>query len=474
MAIKDKPVDEQRKIVEEMCAEMESRGTKVNKPQVCAMMGLVYNQVYGTEEAADETPAKAADPPGDDLMSRIREDAAKVNGPVDLDGPEESKAEESAEPDPEPAGAPEAPVGEADAPEPPAPETTDAPPEEDPLADLAAAAAKAEAPAPAKERAEVPADDFMSMLDDLRNLEVSGSSEGRLRVLASANKAEPAHTASVACLGAGYLARMGPLNMVEKKGLRTVDPDKPHLIQSKLYRSIYDHIVECSPPKPNFQKWLEITTLADVDTLLFGLYAATYRGRNRYPVRCPHCGHQNMVEASPAELVKVENDEVRDRVTRIARSAGTYEDLKEISLLGKQARVSLPEAKLVVTLSMPSLARHLDVTRQVPREDMEEVYQHMVWIREIHVLDPVESKAAGRPVFQSYNALKDMVTLLAVNMRDDDEEIKLYNEIESLADDTRVKYRVGGFNCAGIGCGRGIEPTEVDLARSLFTRLMRA
>ena len=363
MSIKDKSPDEQRAAVEEMMEEMKSRNLPADKARICKMISLNAAELYPDEyggfvEKSEEEPKKDEKKEAPSLQDRMRAES-EARGDMPAPDPDKEEAESAAQPQvqPEPVEQTEQPAASEPA-KPAAPIPTGALSQEEALEELKQGMEKLqqqhaqekqggteEPPAEAKREEsdpkvpdveELPNEDFMGMLENLSEIDVSESPDGKLRVMSDLRNRAPSQTTSVVCVGSGYTASMAPLTMQDKSALKSVK-NTALAVHEKLYQLIYNRIEECSPPKPTYKNWLEMTAIMDVDTLLFGLYASSYRGSHRYPVNCGECGHTNQVEATPAQLVKTFDEETRDTVREIRLQVGHLRRFEDLLHRGQHA-----------------------------------------------------------------------------------------------------------------------------------------
>lgn len=83
------------------------------------------------------------------------------------------------------------------------------------------------------------------------------------------------------------------------------------------YRIIYDHVVDAN--KAEFEIWLKQIPFADLPHLYFALYMATFNGSNFINNSCPHCNQPFIQDMDFSDMVKYEDDEVKEKVNKILR-----------------------------------------------------------------------------------------------------------------------------------------------------------
>jgi hypothetical protein len=101
----------------------------------------------------------------------------------------------------------------------------------------------------------------------------------------------------------------------------------------KMLLHIFNHIESMSIGKLTFDSWLKITSEKDFDTLVYGLYCATYPKEADYKINCPHCNKENTVKMSKESLIEVKDPKVFDVVRSIVdRKLSPSELIKHSSL----------------------------------------------------------------------------------------------------------------------------------------------
>ena len=81
---------------------------------------------------------------------------------------------------------------------------------------------------------------------------------------------------SVMALKSGYRAAMGALTNNDKAAMRNLSGSEIEQ-NEKLLRIVHRKIMENSTgERLSFEEWTSITAEADFETLLFGIYAATF------------------------------------------------------------------------------------------------------------------------------------------------------------------------------------------------------
>lgn len=324
---------------------------------------------------------------------------------------------------------------------------------------------------PKEESVEIPNNDFFDMVDDLEKLEVGeGSAFGELAYDRFLNARKP--STAVVCLSSAYSAHMIAISLAARSALRN-STTSAHDATRKLYETIYNHIQESAPKKPDFDTWLSMTAMLDINTLVYGIYAMTYKESNEYTIKCNSCKHDNKIGIAPHDLIYVQDPDIKLRVLDIIGKVNSFKELKGNSIVGKLKRIKLRDSKMIVDMHMPSLADHLITLKRFNPETMKD-YQAAIelstFIKTVMIYDEELSTANGRPIFQPVTNRDRIVNLIASVSSESDEKA-LTTAMDDDFKKYTIEYKIPQFSCGGIGCGKPIGPIPVDLVSMLFTRL---
>jgi hypothetical protein len=163
----------------------------------------------------------------------------------------------------------------------------------------------------------------------------------------------------IAALQSGYTAEMGALAFEDISRIQASAVDA-HAARIKLLRTLHARIQEFSCGQVKFQDWLKVTAQGDYDTLMYGLYAATYPGENEFDVRCRHCGHDNKVIVDVGQLARVESDDVYAEIRKLLDPKTDFKGAIQNSLVGRTVQRKLPQSGIIAEIRNPSIQDYLD------------------------------------------------------------------------------------------------------------------
>ena len=477
--------DQNKEMIQTLARSYEKRGEKISERELCERFKLDYDETFA-ETKADE-PSK---PDGD--VSDPEDAVAEASSDSGSDAEPDAKPEPDADDErPEVEESNEAPGGSGDPPvlqnqkviNRPDPKDTPSKAYErisEQIADRRPDVVKDEAENPFRNLAKTGAvggpplskdvedPDYMELLGDITKLEVHDNTLRKLSVLQEGGG--PKATEVVVCLSSAYTANISSMTLADKSALRNTTATNYEATR-KLYEIIYNRIESSVPAKPPFKKWMEMTALSDLDVLVYGLYAASYKGENEFTVTCQSCKHENKVNLPPSSLIQVKDDAVHNRIVEVTRHNDASEIANETQI-GKVRRILLKKSGMVMDIVTPSFVDHLNLISKEPRQEMADIYQYMLFTKSLYLLDKVASKEAGKPIFVQYSSPQEILNILSSRIHDEGDEKHIREEVSSQMDKYTVEFQIPEFQCAGVSCGKSIGPVEVDLRQVLFTRLV--
>ena len=163
----------------------------------------------------------------------------------------------------------------------------------------------------------------------------------------------------VAALQSGYTAEMSALSFEDTNRIQASAVDA-YTARVKLLRTVHSKINALSCGHMKFDNWLKQTAYGDYDTIMYGLYAATYPGENEFDVNCRHCGKPNKVAVEVGQLARIESDDVYAEIRKLLDPSTDFKGAISNSLVGRKEQRRLPESGIVVEISNSSIQDHLD------------------------------------------------------------------------------------------------------------------
>ena len=277
----------------------------------------------------------------------------------------------------------------------------------------------------------------------------------------------------IAALQSGYTAEIGPLAFEDISRIQSSALDA-HAARMKLLKTLHSRIQDFSCGPIGFQNWLKQTAQGDYDTLMYGLYAATYPGENDFDVRCRHYGHDNKITVDVAQLARVESDDVYAEIRRLLDPKTDFKGAIQNSLVGRVVQRKLPESGIVVDIRNPSMQEYLDgvqwfvnaqdkTTGALPADIAGAEVIRTLSMYVPRMLVPVKGGSQYLPVTDQM-ARANLIGRLS---RADGQA--LTDAVDAETKKLEVSYSLPAYNCAA--CGKKNEDLFLDFEALLFIKL---
>ena len=280
-------------------------------------------------------------------------------------------------------------------------------------------------------------------------------------------------TFKVASLQSGYTAEIGALAFEDINRIQASAVDA-HAARMKLLKTLHSRILQFSCGAIKFQDWLKQTANGDYDTLMYGLYAATYPGENEFDTRCRHCGHENKVTVDVNQMARVESDDVYGEIRKLLDPKTDFKGAIQNSLVGRTVKRKLPRSGIIVDIRNPSIQDYLDgvqwfvasqdkSTGSLPPEKAgsEVIRTLTMYVPTIYV--PIPGTANFVPITDP----AERASLIGRLNRVDGEA--LTDAVNAENTRLEVSYSLPGYNCAS--CGKHNDELFLDFEALLFIKL---
>lgn len=289
-----------------------------------------------------------------------------------------------------------------------------------------------------------------------------------------AEKKKKAATTSVPLPNSGYTAAMRGLSSPEIR-------DTSISLNSKdqfgswdfLYKTIYDRIIETSIGEMDYITFLRSTALTEVQTLLYGLFDATYPDANDYPGRCPKCNAKFDFKYENKKFLHIDEEDRYDASKDIrALISGQSIDAKaffDTSNTNTLVREELDNSGIIVDLRHPTLYNQLyDVIKQLTdnRIDTEAVSE--VTLNRMPYIEAVYLPINPDNLDEGYYQLEDLMTKVNVlSQLDDHDDAQLELAIsDEILSKYKIYYKMDDVKCPL--CQETVPGGDVDFRSMLF------
>lgn len=285
----------------------------------------------------------------------------------------------------------------------------------------------------------------------------------------------PKSSTQVVAMQSSYAAHMTELNFSDRDVLMNSTADGVNSSR-KRFKIIYSKIIDSSIGRMTFDEWLKVTAYADLDVLMYGIYAQTFPDSNEFDIRCAYCGSTTKVSVLPSQLVSMVNKEANfAMIQNILKSqVSSALDILNNSMVNKRQKHIMPDSRAVIETLSPSCLDYLDhISRYDPNrmDDDQETFGTMLYVGRIYTPNLSASKKYGKPIFDEI-ASKDFERkfniIKKLSNRDGSALTKLINTRESVY---QVQHRLKGVQCQT--CRRDLGNIPIDMSNLLFFLLRR-
>jgi len=260
----------------------------------------------------------------------------------------------------------------------------------------------------------------------------------------------------------GYMAKVLPL--VHKDIMDILRENlNAYERQKSLFFTIWEKIYETSVGKMTFENWLKNTSVEDMETFYYGIYAATFPNEGSFRLSCLACDAEKDYKVNHGNLIKTtDNEYMKKIIDIISKEANSVEKMKEFSLIDKNLAIQLSETGIIIELKTPSLMDLLETLKTVPEKILDKDTQNIVYMLYINkLLIPSKEKSTYIEEYKKTNILR-IIDNLPI---DDANEFK--NAIDEKIEENRITYSIKNIECPD--CGHKMKDIPVSIENILFT-----
>jgi uncharacterized protein YbbK (DUF523 family) len=221
-----------------------------------------------------------------------------------------------------------------------------------------------------------------------------------------------------------------------------------------------------------FDVFLKITSVADFESLLFGIYAATFPEPESYTITCKECEKKFELQVPANALAVVKDNEVYDRVKDIHGMTFTNPmQILEKSLLADIQMIRLPVSSIVVSVKLPSLDKQLTMLRMLSANTQlkeSAVFPILSFITQILVPDRAAYEATQTLSFIPIDDPKEILTILNDLHIDDIKDFG--SKLDEMYRKYEINFAITSAKCPS--CGTEHKDISVDIESTLFHHLL--
>lgn len=275
-------------------------------------------------------------------------------------------------------------------------------------------------------------------------------------------------TFEVIALQSGYRSSFRALNNNDLLKIQKISGTE-YEQNIKLLNIIFDHAENLSTGKIDFKQFLSVTAEADWDTLIYGIFCATYPKDTDYTIVCPHCAYKNKIKVGKHNLfAPTHTEEVAKYINDVVNRNYSAKDLIQFSMVNTKQRLILDNTKVLIDLVTPTIADYLTSlsrARNYPNIE-QEIFGYIKHIGNIAIPN-ISALRQGKVEFIGLDNLDDKIKVI-VDLPDSD-KAQLETAISEKMMKYNVDYKIPDIKCQE--CSGEIKDIRVDVSDLLFKRI---
>ena len=240
--------------------------------------------------------------------------------------------------------------------------------------------------------------------------------------------------------------------------------------RQRLYKTIWEKINTTSVGRVDFKTFLEMTSLYDVPSLLYGIYCQTFKTEVEFTVKCSHCEEEMPIKVPNKGLILVKDEETYANISEIMGGLSTPEEVINKSLINHRIKLVVPESKMLFEIKIPTLYKYLQVIGSVKPEKFEEMQNilgMMIFIEKAYKLDIGALVKSGEVKYYPIEDREELAKVVSELELADSAELQ-----KIIAEETNkyaISYAIKGLTCRH--CKTKIENIPIDMEELTFFRI---
>ena len=282
----------------------------------------------------------------------------------------------------------------------------------------------------------------------------------------------------VVCLQSGYGATMSALTYKDILTITNANVSS-YEARKNLLNTIYKKIQKLSfceeNKKPKFDEWLKMTSYGDLETLLYGIYCATFQEKSSVNVLCPYCEKEGTISINNNELIQTEGNkaEISNEIDEISKNADSIDKVMDYSIVSIDEKhkkkniksLMLSKSKMVFNIKRPTMYEILDILKNM-KEDViaslsSDTFNMLLCTFSIYVKNKDNDKYF---IVKNKN---DIVTI--INMLSVEDVSDLKQAIDNILEEKYIYYKIKKTTCPN--CKKEIYNIPMDIESLLFFQI---
>ena len=311
-----------------------------------------------------------------------------------------------------------------------------------------------------------------SKVQVVKNTDIPDFDLQQLRVEHAAN--DGGRKVQVVCTQSGYTVMCSPMNSRELAGFGRDDRSQvPNTYGTNMAiaNAIYSKLSDFSCGAMTFEQWLSATAYPDLQTLIFGIYKATYPYSNNFNLQCTMCGENFVVPIENNTLVMIPAGSCTQEMIYQATHGGAF-DAKEMMTKSKRYQgidIYFQDHTKVFRVRTPSIMEFYNRAYRGKNEEKINAYQadmyYAGYVRSVGTLDIDAYNESNGEVIKYYHDQRiEAVDKAIAELSIDDKQI-FERRMMDYINKYSVTYQIPMVLCPH--CKRMMMQREINM-RTLF------
>lgn len=276
----------------------------------------------------------------------------------------------------------------------------------------------------------------------------------------------------IVAIQSGYSCMVKPMKSREIRTFgRELRDSDTYSYRMSIYAALYSKLCEFSCGPLTFEQWLNATAYPDVQTLIFGLYHATFPVANNYNLTCfnPKCEQVFNVTIGNDTLVCIPPGSVsQQKIMEILNKSADPRELLQASCRHKGIDIFVSKGVKFFRVKTPSIAEFLEHAYRNKKQEVIDANSvdmyYAGYVRGVGTLDIEKYNTSGVQEYYYDNRIETIDREIA--MLDPDEKEAFEKAIMSYINKYSVSYQIPRVRCPH--CSKIMNQREINMETLFF------